>query len=69
MKQHLTLRRVGKTSLYCIIPAWFVHMRDLSDGDCVLFMPEDVTDNGAVRLQFVKATHEETLQEGACEAT
>jgi hypothetical protein len=55
MKQEIRLVRVGRVSLYLNIPAWFVHMRGLNEGDTVLFMPEDVTDDGVVRLRFVKA--------------
>jgi hypothetical protein len=63
MKQEIKLVRVGRVSLYVNIPAWFVHMRDLSEGDTVLFMPEDVSNDGAVRLKFVKAeTAEETAE-------
>jgi hypothetical protein len=55
MKQELSLVRLGKYSLYMRIPAWFAHIRNISDDDVVLFMPENVDDDGAVRLKFVKA--------------
>jgi hypothetical protein len=55
MKEEISLIRIGKTSLYLRIPAWFRNMRDLTDGDTVVFMPENVDDDGAVRLKFVKA--------------
>jgi hypothetical protein len=55
MTQEIRLVRAGRVSLYVNIPAWFVHMRDLSEGDTVLSMPENVDDDGAVRLKFVKA--------------
>jgi hypothetical protein len=54
MKEEISLIRVGH-SLYLRVPYWFRTMRDLSPGDTVLFMPENVDDDGAVRLKFVKA--------------
>jgi hypothetical protein len=62
MKEELALVRLGRVSLYMRIPAWFRNMRGLEDGDTVMFMPEDVSDDGTVRLKFVKAEAVETAE-------
>jgi hypothetical protein len=61
MKEVLKLVVLGRVSLYMRIPAWFRNMRGLEDGDTVLFMPENVDDDGAVRLKFVKVKQEEEV--------
>jgi antitoxin component of MazEF toxin-antitoxin module len=52
-----SIRKVGG-SLYLRIPVWLVQLRNLHIGDDVVWMPEDVSTDFAVRLQFEKADAE-----------
>jgi hypothetical protein len=60
MRVQTNIRKIGGT-LYLRIPSWFAQLRALGDGDAALWKPEDlITDDCAVRLQFVKAASEAT---------